>query len=71
MKITNKRKEPVVFENLKPGDVFMYGCNDDIFMKINNNNDGYCNCVNLETGETEQCFGNTQVIPVKAELIIE
>lgn len=71
MKITNKRVECVRFDVLNIGDVFMYGCNDAIFMKIYNNDDEDCNCVNLETGETEQRFGNTQVIPVRAELIIE
>lgn len=71
MKITNRKIECVRFDVLNLGDVFIYGCNNDIFMKINNNDDKYCNCVNLKTGEAEQCFGNTQVVPVRAELIIE
>lgn len=71
MKITNKRIECIRFDALNPGDVFIYGCNDDIFMKINNNDDEDCNCVNLKTGETEQRFASTQVVPVRAELIIE
>ena len=78
MKVTRKDGQTVEFGTLQMGDVFK-STGGDIFIKINEleaeTMSGMCsgtlNAVALEDGEATFFYPDENVIPLKAELIVE
>ena len=74
MKITDKRKQSVLFSDLKEGDLFEIG-DDDIYMKTMAllDDDFYklYNAVSLKSGEHELIQEDQKVFKINGELVIE
>lgn len=71
MTIIRNDKNHFDFSLLTNGDVFRY--QDDIFMvikEVENKNGGIYNAIDLENGDLTFFYSDEEVIPLKAELVV-
>lgn len=71
MTIIRNDKNHFDFGNLEKGDVFRY--QDNVFMvikKIESKNGSVYNAIDLEDGELTLFYDDEEVIPLKAELVV-